>query len=369
MAVHVARGEEVSAANPVLDLWVVRPGTGLLAAPAALSFKIVDWSTGSAVEVQPWTALDLVADRAQAGRYAARWTPGPDHLGRHEVRWRAQLDVGGPLREIRELFDVLAGEVAFPYPEGYALVSDLRAEGVTGSDYALQEAIHDASRTVEQVTGRHFVPTWVDALPVGHDGRALRFVDPVISLYTLHRDLAPDGAPELVDADLYSVLNRHVTHASLSPDDRTDPRVELRGWSRPYGGATARYGQPLSYEAYRYGAADLAGRRYLATGLFGYTDPDGRSFVGVTPRGIVDATKRLAIMHLVQLGGSSGSVVGSGAGSAVVKSERTRDQSVEYDTGASTQTKAGTGAIGELTGDAATDQILSRYVRSRVWLT
>lgn len=369
MAVHIARGEESSFVHPVLDLWLVRPGTGeLVEAPWAVAYRIVELSTGVPVEALGWSAVDS-ASPVQPGRYAASWTPGavPDPApknGRHRIDWRVQLDELGPVRVISETFDVLNAEVAFPYPEGYALVSDLRAEGVTGSDYALQEALAQASRDVERITGRRFTPTWHDELPVVGEGlRSLRFDDPVIALAGLWRRIGAGSSAEPIETERYVVFNRHVTHGLLSPDDRADPRVELGH----YGGYPLGVGQ--SGRAVYRDVSEAFGdpQLYLATGLFGYTDPDGRSFAGVTPRGIVEATKRLAVAGLVQLGGASGAVVGSGSGSSVVKSESTRDQSVTYETGGSLTTKVGQGAIGELTGDAVTDQLLARYVRPRVW--
>lgn len=368
MAVHIARGEESSAANPVLDIWVLDPATGLLVEPFALSFKVSALSTGAPVEVQPWTPVNLVADLVQLGRYAAAWTPpAVDPVpanGRHEIRWRAQLLDGGPVREIRELFDVLEGEVVFAYPEPYALVSDLRAEGETGSDYALLEALHEASRLVERITGRTFVPAWRARLPVvGGDTKVLRIDDPIISMESIERNFYADGSPELIERTQYVAFNRHITHGLTSDDDRADPRIELVDYGYPLGVAyRGRAYYPQVTEDFIAG-----GQRYLLTGLFGYTDPDGRSFVGVTPRGIVEATKRIAIAMLAPLGGADGSVAGGGGGAKIVKSEKTRDQSVDYDTGSNMQSKVGSGALGELTGDAVTDQILARYVRQRAW--
>lgn len=363
MARNIPAGTALDASTPLLDAWVVRRDTGLLAEPDSIEFAVLK----DGASVLPWTALNLNTARVGEGHYAAPWAvPLNQALGAYQIRWRVVLDPGGPTFSFARNFDVVAAALyPLQQPESYATISQLRAEGVTvadASDARVLDAIYEASRRIDDICGRRFAPYYVERLPFAGDGsRTLRFADPVISLSTL--EIRNEGSdPTLFDRTAYDVANRHVTHPLAGVDDRADPRVSFRGGAQPW----PNFG-PYS-SAYRWTASPISkfsarDSSYLATGLFGYTDQDG-SLSGATPAGIVECCKRMVVRSVAPMGGSSGSVSGS-SGAGAIKREQTRDQSVEYDTGASFATKVGVGGIGELTGDAVTDQILARYVRPR----
>lgn len=360
---NIPAGTQLDAGTPLLDVWVVKRGTGELTAPDSIEFSVLKDSAS----VIPWTALNLSTSQVGPGHYAAPWAmPLNQALGAYQIRWRIVVDSGGPAFSFARHFDVVdAALYPLHEPESYATISQIRAEGVTvsdASDARLLDAIYEASRRIDVICGRRFAPYYVERLPCSGDGsRALRFADPVISLRLL--ELRNEGAnPTLFEATSYDVANRHITHPLGGTDDRADPRVTFRSSASAWLGFTSysfAYGRspaPVS----KFVAHDSA---YLATGLFGYTDADG-SLVGATPTGIVECCKRIAIASVAPMGGASGSVSGS-SGSGVIKSEQTRDQRVDFDTGSSFSTKVGIGGIGELTGNAVTDQMLARYVRPR----
>lgn len=368
MAVHIQAGADATTA---LDIWIIRTSTGLLETPFALSYQIFDLSdaTKIAAPEQVFPAVDgdtepvdLELDMLGPGHFVARWeSEAMASTGRYEIRWFVELDEGDDEREIRETFDVITGAVLTAQrPEGYALVSALRAEGVpsTVSDATLLLKIDLASRFIERVTRRRFAPYYVLDLPFdGTNMPSLRFADPVIALETLKRNYFESAEPEVVSVDRYVVYNRHITQGLISPDDRGDPRVTLKDYSLgSYNGVS--YGRARSL----YGRQTTVGgaQTYKVTGLFGYTEPDG-SYVGGTPLGIVDVCKRLVILWLTPqyTAASSGN-----AGALNVKSETTRDQSVTY--GTTTADKAGTGPWGEFTGSVELDQILGMYAAPSV---
>src|SRR6185503_259475 len=169
----IARGQSSDGANPVLELFT--PSRGVLVDAAAVSFQIFDVSDdakrASPVQVFPVApdtraAVNLAepwptGDKLSTGHVVARWTPGPDEaLGAHEIRWLVQGVAGAAEQTVTADFDVLAAG-AGSHRTNYALVSDLRAEGVTvteATDARLARLIRLASQYVDRMTGRFFDP-------------------------------------------------------------------------------------------------------------------------------------------------------------------------------------------------------------------
>lgn len=364
--VALALGSAASAANPVLDAYVLRidagpPQTATLAEPASLAFQVFDVSTetkqSTPVQVYPAQAgqrhaVDLVADRVGPGRYAAAWSvPGNAALGRYEVRWFCTMDEGGPEVRWRREFDVLTGVAGFG-AAGYCLLADLREEGLTAasvSDARLQRLIAEASRQIERWTRRWFEPRALSLRLDGTKSRALRFDAPIIVLDGVQYEEDAD----LVDASNFRVYNRHITEGLLSPDDRDNPRVEWqserRPWIAPIGTAW-----PVVTPVFHEGRQNI-----VASGLFGYTDPDG-SFVGGTPEGIRRATMLMVLREASKLTAANARFDARERHRLI--NERTRDQSYQLSPGrAALAGQAGTG-VGGWTGDPAIDDLVDQFV-------
>ncbi|HEX2688825.1 MAG TPA: hypothetical protein VHN14_19515, partial [Kofleriaceae bacterium] len=127
----------------------------------------------------PWPA----GDKLGAGHVVARWTPPPDEpLGAHELRWFVQSTPGAAEQVVTTDFDVL-GAGASSYRSGYALVSDLRAEGVTATeatDARLVRLVRLASQYVDRMTGRFFEPRPMTLTLDGSGGRTQLLGHPII---------------------------------------------------------------------------------------------------------------------------------------------------------------------------------------------
>lgn len=352
--VALARGGQSSAASPTLDAWIARPG-GFLAAPYALAFTIHDISTdelrASPVQVYPPSsrhAVDLTADRVFTGRYAAAWTvPGGEALGAHEIRWYATLTNGGPEVVWREEFDVLAG-VAGLGQGGYALVSDVRAEGLVeadATDARIQVLIAKWSAMVDRWCGQHFEPRWAELELYGSGTTSLRTGSPIIALdsVTYDGDISPILAGDM------RVFNRHL-RGLVDPDDRANPRIEF---------ASNASSMPPGWCArWRKGAL------VRVNGIFGYTEPDG-SFVGAPPPLIREAVKLLVLRDAPRRV-TDAEASFEARNKYRLQSERTREQS--YTLGpargsGSGSNGSGSGGSDGPSGDPEIDSLIELYMR------
>lgn len=369
MPALLQQGTVSSSTSPELTIWIMI--AGVLADPFSISFVIFDISDGA--KISAWSKafpddpldaqeVDLVADRVSLGHYAAAYEVAADEPpGRHRIRWRVTLVEGGPTRVVEEDFDVIAGAVIVAGQALYCSISDMRDEGVTlakypiATDARLQTIIAFASQRIEAITGRPaFYPHAGTVTIDGVRSRALRFGEPVITISLLERLAGDDNEPLEIEANTYTVFNRHITQNLRAPDDRMDPRIVYK--------QDAAIAFVESYErrvtALRRSRSFFEGaQRYRVTGVFGYTDYDGRSFVGVTPPRIREACKLMVLRTFQQLA-KSGNVSAAG-GMQSITQEQTREQSVSY--GSSFQDKTGSVGIGDMTGDAIVDQMLSFF--------
>lgn len=345
--VALARGGQSSAASPTLDAWIATPD-GFLAAPATLAFTIHDISTdelrASPVQVHPGSgrqAVNLTTDLVSTGRYAAAWSvPAEESIGAHEIRWYATLEAGGTEYVWREEFDVLAGVVGLGQ-SGYALVSDLRAEGLLeseASDARLQILIDKASKLIDRWTGQHFEPRYAELELYTNGTPSLRPGNPIIGLESVIYDGESTAIPQ---ADL-RVFNRHL-RGLAQPDDRVIPRVQ-------FADACARWP-----------------RRALVrvAGIFGYTEPDG-SFTGATPPLVRQATTLLVLRDAPRRVADAESSF-EALNRYRIMSERTREQSYTLGPvgGARSGGSGNGGAAGGATGpsgDPEIDEILALYM-------
>ncbi len=360
----IARGQSSDGAKPVLELFT--PVRGVLADAATVTFQIFDVSDNAKranpVQVFPETASTRTTvntttpwpagDKLGTGHVVARWTPPPDEpLGAHELRWFVQGPPGVTEQVVTTEFDVLAAG-AGSYRTGYALVSDLRAEGVTATDATdarLVRLIRLASQYVERMTGRFFEPRPMTLTLDGSGGRALLLGHSIICIREVKLVTAitvePGDLP--VAPSCFRVYNRHLTQALTDPDDREDPRLEFFHDSDLLGvEATPAASLGLGSLVWPRGAENV-----LIDGLFGYTDPDG-SPVGCTPELIRHVTKLLALRELPALTDIAQREDRQKRWRLV--SERTRDQGYNLEP---------LRAQGTFTGDPEIDAILVAYQR------
>lgn len=359
----LARGQASDPANPVLHIFT--PAAGRLAAPAALSFQVFDVSVdekrAEPVQVWPQTVgvraiVNLAAvadggDQLGPGHFVARWTPDrTEPIGAHELRWYLQATSDTPEQRIDQDFDVVA-EVAGSAASVYALLSDLREEGVRAQDVTdvrLARLLRLASRYVDRVTGRFFEPRAMTLLLDGSGGRAQLLGQPIIALNSvkMFAGMIPELAELPVITDLFRVYNRHL-QGLLDPDDREQPRLEFFHES-----------DLLGVKLSPSGALGLGGlvwldgvQNLIVDGVFGYTDPDG-SAVGRTPDLIRHVTQLLVMRELPAM--SDFAWREERQQRWRLTSERTRDQGY---------TLAALRAQGVFTGDPEIDAILVSFQR------
>lgn len=309
----LARGQSSDGANPVLDLFT--PVAGALADVASLGFQIFDVSDDAKrtapVQVFPVTAGDRApvnvtdawpaGDKLATGHYLARWTPPANEaIGRHEIRWFIEATAGAPEQVVREEFDVLA-EGAGSSAYGYALVSDLRDEGVTANDAAdarLARLVLLASQYIDRVTGRFFEPRPMTLTVDGSGGRIQLLGHPIIAVSSVKMFVgmfAEFGVLPVIPS-FFRIYNRHLTQGLLDPDDREDPRLEFFHWSDLLGvHATPAGHLGLGSLVWLPGVQNV-----VIDGLFGYTDPDGTQ-VGRTPELIRHVTKLLVMREVPKM--------------------------------------------------------------------
>ncbi len=350
--VAVARGAALSASNPLLTEFIAVDGK--LVAPVSLSWSVYDISTGTKEDdpdlVAGPTSVNLTTHKVSTGRYAAAWTvPADEPIGRHQIVWTAVLVSGGPTVRWRREFDVVQHDgLALG---GYALVSDLRAEGVTAeqaSSSKLARLIREASDYIERATG-----TWFEPRPATHklDGRGRDTLFLQTSTVAIESvTLSSQGTSQVVDATAYKVYG-----GWSSPDDRWTPRIVR---------VSALQGSPL-VPAYAWSGAGYAiapvwpalRQNVLVAGVFGYLEQDG-SPAGRTPPLITRACKLLVIRSLAPMADADASFEAKNKHRIV--REKTREQEYEL--------AKGGGAIGDgrdapFTGDPEIDQILDAYQR------
>ena len=258
---------------------------------------------------------------------------------------------GGPEQLLTAEFDVLT-EGAGSYRFGYALVSDLRAEGVNvtdATDARLVRLIRLASQYVDRFTGRYFEPRPLTLTLDGNGGRALLLGHPVIAVREVKLLLAmPAQIGELpVTPSFFRVYNRHLTQGLLDPDDRENPRLEYFHESDLFGvQATPAASLGLGSLVWLRGPQNV-----VVDGLFGYTDPDG-SAVGSTPDLIRHVTKLIVLRELPAMTDVTRREERQSRWRIV--SERTRDQGYNLDP---------LRFQGALTGDPALDAVLVAFQR------
>lgn len=304
--------------------------------------------------------VNLVTDRISIGHFTAD-SSGLSTVGTYFTRWwctTADLESGAEVTWDGPDFDILtAGSDFIPGPI-YALVSDLRREGVpaSNSDARCLRALHIASRYVEVFTGRRFI---AEAKTLKLDGfganSAVLFEDPIIALSRValvDGEHEPDVSSD-ISRDTLRIYNRHLKQLLKSPDDRDTPRIELQFEARGIRAHVPRNsGQGMVWPRAR--------QDIIVAGAFGYTDPNG-SPMGITPEMIRHATILISLRELPLMADPTArSTATAGIG---VKRERTRDQEVEYAVGGGIGARSGSPFLGAFTGDPEIDSLLAFYRR------
>lgn len=221
----------------------------------------------------------------------------------------------------------------------YATLDQVRAEGVTvaqATDARLSALLEEASVTIDQVTGWFFEPR---ALTLRLEGRGVPTIEPryppirldhlsigSFDLSLAPRDLEIVGAPIEPGFDAPRITLRH---------GRVFPR---RNGSLPL---------PSMYSMEPLLLVDDA---ITATGIWGYTEPDGTP-LGRTPVEIRRACVMLVLRGVPLLGDDA---AWDARNRWRLVSERTREQSY---------TLAPNDAFGNLTGDPEVDRVLRRFRR------
>lgn len=350
--ISLARGEAVSCSNPALTFYAQRAGK--LEDLDSLSFEIVDVSDDTKRMdppiVQASTAVDVDNDcptgnRLSLGRYAADWTvPATASIGRHEIRWTYSWD--GVTSYVAR-FEIEILESSTPIGPRYALVSDLRDEGVasTISTARILTAIVLASRMVDAFTGRFFEPRYGTRDYDGKDSRALLFGDPVIALASV----TMDGIS--VDLDALKVYGRHLS-GMTGTDDRESPKIV-------FDDDAFRTGSYAFGSEYLRTSKFSRGRQNVSIeGIWGFTeDVHNGSPWGDTPALIRHVTKLIALREVPTLQPTAADPTCREelAVRSRIISEKTRDQEYKLDT----PRKYGA----QYTGDPEIDLILTMFTR------
>lgn len=350
--VTIARGQQSSCADPVLDLWTTVGG--LKVDLDSLEFTISELVTDpdNPTQVYPGVGRATVdvtqscADgggRISLGHWVADWTvPDNELVGNHVITWFFKLTAASPEQTFTELFEVVP--VVGSNIDGlYATVQDLYDEGVPSTKFTVAHLlgrIEIASRMIDRFTGRWFYPRDLTIRLDGRDLDTIALAIPIIDITAV--EIAYDDSETTLPFDLDSlrIYNRHITQGLTDPDDRNDPRISIY-----YPDSDQIRVSP------EFGRFPRGRQNVIVSGTFGYTDPDG-SATGCTPALIKYATTRLTIRNSPKLAKAINNVT-----AGTIWKQQTRQQRVEYGEPSKMAIQ------GAFTGDPEIDQIIVSYKR------
>ncbi len=358
--VAIAPGDEFSPDNPVFETFIAKDS--FLVDPFALAFQVFDATDDDVAPVQvfPTTPGDrqnvhLVNDKLGTGHFVASWTAAGDlTTGKHFIRWFCTVVDGDKELTWARSFDVL------PFvPEGlgdvYALVADVRAEGVAASikTVRIAEALSRSAELIREWTGHDFTPRKKELKINLYRSNVLLLNEPICAI----EHVRYDGSDADFDRAAYRVFARHLSQNMHNEDDRDSPRIELI-WQPPV--TPYPLSDSLVTSGSELGRTRLTGAQAIeVSGIFGYTQRELRgSPVGVTPPSIRRANILLALRDLPKAAtqGIDPSKV------LTIKREKTREQEVEYDTGNSGSQS--TGSYAPFTGDPEIDRLLLTHCQA-----
>lgn len=366
MAHIIGRSTANSPTRPILSTFTIATNlvvngailNGALVTPVALAYEILDLSTvekeNDPVVVVARADMNLTTSLVSTGRYAPTWTvPADEPTGRHMIRWFATLVEDGPEVEWFEQFDVMASTAGLPTRALYALISDVRAEGVGDSisDRRILEVLARSCDRLDDWTGRNFWPAWKEVHVDGSRDRFLNFYEPIIALEEV---VLTDGITT-VSPSAFTVYNRHLT-GLLVPDDRETPRIEYQSdWrSRILTGSS--HGYPSVFVHAQWGGDSAQSIR--VKGVFGFTDPDG------SPTGGVPSMARdvVVLMTLKALPKQNTQAAVTKRREAFIQSMKTREQQVTWGDMSGSSGGGGASALGSapFTGDPYIDGMIAQ---------
>lgn len=370
------RGQVVGCSNPLLSIWLQAvpignpaPNSGgRLTDPVSLSFIIYDVSTPAnlATPLQVFPVLPIVdhpvviADcpaggRLKTGHFAADWAvPGGEAFGRHRITWFFSFD-GVFVQQYSEDFEILNTAIG-PGRNSYALVADLRDEGVASTDATdqrLQTMIQTQSAYIDRVTRRFFNPRECQIDQDGPGTGVLFYEQPIVAIEEVRITIEGISfSDQPIDLNDVAIYNRHITGV-MEPDDRDNPKIAFKRADPEFARLHALLGRRIFYQ----------GKNNIRTlGLFGYVDPDPNVVVGAggavgqTPELIRHCCKLLVIRNIAPLANTDDRFEALNKGN--IKALRTRDQEISYQS----RNILGTGMTeGPFTGDTEIDNILMMY--------
>lgn len=338
----IVKGDSSSCAKPLLPFFYQE--SGLLKDVYSLRFSV--FRIGSTTSLLDVTSnlddCDSGGDKKDTGYYVAPLDTQALSLdtGSYEIVWYYKPVSTSTELTVSYFFEVLDPKyfrVSSAY-EGYVASNNDSLE--PWDLYKRQQAILNASREIEKITGRIFFPRYMTIKHSVRPKSTQVWLDqPIIAIQSVVLETANyvSGVVDQFDLDLgtLKVFNRHLSFL-LSPDDRDDPKLAF----------AYTEDNDFSPVIFPRGVQDV-----LITGVFGYTDPDGGPF-GVVPSQISEATIYLAYRSLSDPLGADPFLQYPGR----VRSAKTRDQSISFDTSYSA------GATSE-TGDERIDRMLLKYHR------
>lgn len=233
----------------------------------------------------------------------------------------------------------------------YASVAEMRAEGVTDppySDARVTAAVEIATLRIDKLTGWWFEPRSLTLYVDGRGNDTLFLGVPIISVTKI--ELGAYSTWTVVSLDDVEIYNRHLSGQTHPEDDRYNPKIVREE-------SIITPGDP-DLEIYDYWPK--GNRNIRITGKFGFTDYDGVTADGITPKLIKWACRRLAAKELPNMTSPLWEEEHL-RGRAL--SEKTRDQAITL-AEPYTYTRGGAlGPGGVLTGDPEIDSVLSLYRR------
>lgn len=361
-------GSGVNSSDPELQYAYYDNNTGILADPFALEFQIFDIADATKqitpVQIFPatpgnWESVDLVNDKLSTGRFYADWDgTGGVATGKHKIVWRVTPESGDTPLESTHIFDIVPATEMIP--NGYCTISDMRAEGVTATladDLKVAQSIEIASRFIERITHRTFGPTYKTVRLNGKGGPMVLSMEVIIAIESVLIDTDPffTSIPEALENDLYRVYNRHLSQNLRSPDDRNNPKLEIRTYLADLTTAT---GMPINNINVSKLVFPKGQQNIQLKGIFGYTDYDGTP-LGRVPLEIRSVCKKIAFRELPTLMDFDSRTTFNKA--FLVTREQTRHQRIHYFDRLAGRSQ--TAVFGMFTGDAEIDNVLAAYVR------
>lgn len=351
----MTQGETSSVTNPKLVFAYIKTdavSAGRVAVPFSLEYEVLlpDGTVHTAN-----TVVDLDTEAIPCGYAPTIAIDVLDPLGEYTVNWFAKLEATSDEETWATKFPVLvAGSLI---PNGYATLAQMRAEGVplVFTDARLSLAIEVASRRIENICGRTFGPRHATLDVDGVGGPMIQLEDPIIGICSVDYIFDSTSPSEIPLAlENLKIYNRHM-RGLLQPDDRDNPKIEFISYGNVHG-AYSMWGDGYDrYHGSMHQTRFAEGEQNVRiSGWFGYTEADGSPF-GKVPDLISYVCVLMALREVRPKWANFSGGSGSGSHGNLIQ-ERTRDQTVWYETGSDASFKAG------ITGDPTIDQILSQFI-------